>query len=137
LSSRAESRDIYIMKQGQVYILECSDASLYTGITSNLENRLAQHHEGNFPGYTHSRRPLKLLWNTDIMDIQDAILLEKQIKNWGRQKKKALITENWDVLQFFSECKNSTHSRHLSLDSARDDITSVRESNKRPRRLLI
>ncbi len=48
------------MKLGQVYILECSDMTLYTGITSNLENRLAQHNEGNFFGYTHSRRPVKI-----------------------------------------------------------------------------
>ncbi|MBC8193821.1 MAG: GIY-YIG nuclease family protein [Candidatus Marinimicrobia bacterium] len=69
------------MKQGQVYILECADNSLYTGVTSNLEYRLYQHHEGYFQGYTHRRRPLKSLWNTNLMDIQDAIMLERQIKN--------------------------------------------------------
>ena len=117
------------MKQGQVYILECSDGSLYTGVTSNLEHRIAQHHEGNFRGYTHSRRPLKLLWNTDLLDIQDGILLEKQIKNWSRKKKIAIIKEEWDVLHLLSECKNSSHSINFSLDgvhaeqsrSARDD----------------
>ena len=121
------------MKQGQVYILECSDASLYTGITNSLEFRLAQHQEGHFPGYTHSRRPVKLLWNTDFMDIQDAIFIERQIKNWGREKKLALITENWDFLHLLSECRNSSHSKNFSLDgvdaersrSARDDKARV------------
>ncbi|NQT61690.1 MAG: GIY-YIG nuclease family protein [Candidatus Marinimicrobia bacterium] len=109
------------MRQGQAYILECSDGSLYTGITSNLENRLAQHQEGNFWGYTHSRRPLILLWNTDFLDIQDAILLEKQIKNWSRKKKRALINEEWNILHLLSACKNSSHSNNISLYSARDD----------------
>jgi len=113
------------MKQGQVYILECPDASLYTGVTSNLELRVAQHQEGHFPGYTHSRRPLKLLWNTDQMDIQDAISLEKQLKSWGKDKKRSLISENWDTLRLLSEYKNSSHSKNFSLDSARDDKTRI------------
>lgn len=75
------------MKTGIVYILLCSDNSLYTGVTSNLENRLYQHNEGLVRGYTSSRRPLKLIWNSDDMDIQDAIVLEKQIKGWSRTKK--------------------------------------------------
>lgn len=113
--------DINKVKAGQAYIFECSDSSLYTDIVSNLENRLAQHHKGNFYGFTHSRRPVKLLWNTDSMDIQDAILPERQIKNWNKQKKKALISENWDMLKLLSECKNPSHSKNYSLDSARDD----------------
>jgi predicted GIY-YIG superfamily endonuclease len=80
-----------LMKTGIVYVLLCSDETLYTGVTSNLENRLFQHHEGLLPGYTHSRRPLTLLWNSEEMDIQDAILLEKQIKGWGRAKKYAFM----------------------------------------------
>ncbi|NQT63050.1 MAG: GIY-YIG nuclease family protein [Candidatus Marinimicrobia bacterium] len=79
------------MKTGIVYILLCSDETLYTGVTSNLENRLFQHHEGFLIGYTHSRRPLTLLWNSEEMGIQDAILLEKQIKGWGRAKKYAFM----------------------------------------------
>ena len=79
------------MKTGIVYVLLCSDETLYTGVTSNLENRLFQHHEGLLPGYTHSRRPLTLLWNSDEMAIQDAIVLEKQIKGWSKAKKLAYI----------------------------------------------
>ncbi|MBC8377162.1 MAG: GIY-YIG nuclease family protein [FCB group bacterium] len=125
------------MKQGQVYILECSDSLLYTGVTSNLENRLAQHHEGNFPGYTHSRRPIKLLWNTDLMDIQDAIVLERQIKNWGHSKKRALIEENWDTLHLLAECKNQSHHNNFSLDSARDDEDNIHERDRKFRKFLL
>ncbi|MCF7807698.1 MAG: GIY-YIG nuclease family protein [Candidatus Marinimicrobia bacterium] len=112
------------MKEGQVYILQCSDGSLYTGVTSDLESRLADHQEGRYHGYTHKRRPVKLLWNTDTMEIQDAILLEKQIKKWGRAKKLALIAEDWNTLKLLAECKNATNHKNRSLDSARDDVTN-------------
>jgi|GEM_PF-377567 len=109
------------MKQGVVYILKCADDSLYTGVTSHLENRLADHHSGRYPGYTKRRRPVQFLWNTDVMDIQDAILLEKQIKHWGRKKKLALINEAWDQLHELSKCMNSSTHISVSLGSARDD----------------
>ena len=109
------------MKQGQVYIVKCSDNSLYTGVSSHHESRIADHHEGKYFGYTHSRRPLKLLWNTDHLPIQDAILLERHIKKWSRKKKLALIAEDWDNLHLLAECRNSSHWKKLSLDSARDD----------------
>jgi predicted GIY-YIG superfamily endonuclease len=79
------------MRTGSVYVLLCSDKTLYTGVTSDLDERIYQHQEGLFPGYTHSRRPLTLLWNSEEMDIQDAILLEKQLKGWSRAKKLAFI----------------------------------------------
>ncbi|PLX35306.1 MAG: endonuclease, partial [Clostridiales bacterium] len=43
-----------------VYILECSDGSLYTGWTSNLEKRIARHNEGKASKYTRSKRPVVL-----------------------------------------------------------------------------
>ncbi len=106
------------MKQGQVYILDCSDLSLYTGVTSTLENRLDQHPEGYFRGNTHSRRPVKLLWNTDLMDIPDAILLGERIKNWGRQKKKASIAENWNTLHISARHKNPRPGNTFALDGS-------------------
>ncbi len=81
------------------YILECSDGSFYTGMTSDLDKRVQQHQEGKtYDGYTHSRRPIKLVWHVMCNDPNDAIRLEKQIKGWTRKKKQALINENWDIL---------------------------------------
>ena len=76
----------------------CADETLYTGVTSDLDERLYQHHEGLLPGYTHSRRPLTLLWNSDNMDIQDTIVLEKQLKGWSRAKKLAFIRGDFSLL---------------------------------------
>ncbi len=50
------------------------------------------------PGYTHTRRPLILLWNSEEMDIQDAILLEKQLKGWSKAKKLAFIRSDIPAL---------------------------------------
>jgi putative endonuclease len=119
------------MKQGVVYILQCADDSRYTGVTSHLENRLADHHSGRYPGFTQRRRPVQPLLNTDIMDIQDAILLEKQIKGWSRKKKLALINEEWDQLHELSKCMNSSTHMPVSLDSARDDEVENFVSSKK------
>jgi len=133
------------MKQGQVYILEYSDLSLYSVVTSNLGNRFAQHHNGNCRGSTPSRRPVKLLWNTDFVDIQDAIDLEKQIKNWVGHKKKAFITENREAFHLLAQCKNPSQSKYCSLDGAfaergrsnRDEVINGHHRNGDFRKLLL
>jgi putative endonuclease len=92
------------MKTYYVYILECSDKSYYTGMTSDLEKRLVQHQEGKtFDGYTSKRRPLKLVWHVECNDPNDAIRIEKQIKGWSRRKKEAIIENNYEDLVEFSK----------------------------------
>ena len=92
------------MQQSYVYILKCSDDSYYTGITSNLEQRMLQHHTAFYPDcYTASRRPLELVFYAEFTDINLAIEKEKQIKKWSRAKKEALINEDWDKLVQYSK----------------------------------
>ena len=87
------------MKTYFVYILKCSDNSYYTGVTSNLVQRFMQHSSGIFQNsYTHSRRPVELVFYCDFTNIEIAIEKEKQIKKWSRAKKKALISGNFDAL---------------------------------------
>ena len=45
------------------YILKCSDGSYYTGSTSNIEKRISEHQKGAISGYTHSRRPIELIFS--------------------------------------------------------------------------
>ena len=97
------------MKFYYVYVLECSDGSYYTGLTNNLEERLAQHQSGYVVRcYTFKRRPLKLVYSLQMNDVNQAIALEKQIKGWSRKKKKAFIIEDWSRLKQFS--KNYTQN---------------------------
>lgn len=75
------------------YILECADTSFYVGSTVDLERRLTQHSSGEGAVYTRPRRrrPVRLVWSVEMARIDDAFALEKQIQNWGRAKRIALI----------------------------------------------
>ena len=87
------------MRQSYVYMLKCSDGSYYTGVTSNLEQRIFQHETAFCPDcYTASRRPVELVFYAEFTDINLAIEKEKQIKKWSRAKKEALINDDYDSL---------------------------------------
>ena len=96
-----------------VYILRCSDNSFYTGITSSLEKRVAQHQSGsNKNAYTYKRRPVTLEFYQDFNDVLQAIYFEKKIKGWSKAKKQALIDNDWNRLQILAECRNATHYKY-------------------------
>jgi putative endonuclease len=87
------------MQQSYVYILQCSDGTFYTGVTSNLTQRIEQHELGIYPDcYTHKRRPVHLAFYCEFTDINIAIEKEKQIKKWSKEKKLALINGEYDTL---------------------------------------
>ena len=87
------------MKSYFVYILKCSDKSYYTGITNNLEKRVAEHNYGDDKNsYTYNRRPVELVFSQNFSEAETAILREKQIKGWSRAKKEALIAGNFDEI---------------------------------------
>ncbi|GAB3273768.1 GIY-YIG nuclease family protein [Parahaliea aestuarii] len=77
----------------QVYILECADGSLYTGIARNLQRRLAQHNGdlAGGPRYTRGRRPVTLRWCDAAADRSTALRREAAIKRLSRDSKLALI----------------------------------------------
>ncbi len=97
------------MKTYYVYILKCSDNSYYTGITNDIDMRLAQHKDGDNPkSYTYRRRPVKLVFCESFISPNEAIDFEKQVKGWSRKKKEALIERNWDQLKKLAKCNNYT-----------------------------
>lgn len=94
------------MKTYYVYILKCSDQSLYTGITNNLDRRISEHEIGfSKKAYTYNRRPVILLAAYDFKEVSDAISFEKQVKGWSRAKKYAFINENFDEMNRLSKGK--------------------------------
>jgi putative endonuclease len=74
-----------------VYILECADGTLYTGITNNLEKRLAAHEVGAGAKYTKGRGPFRLVFREDYADRSDASKRERMIKKMSRAEKKTLF----------------------------------------------
>jgi len=73
-----------------VYILECKDGSLYTGITNNLERRIREHHKKT-THYTSYNPPLKVVHKEPFSTKSQALKREAQIKSWSRSEKLALI----------------------------------------------
>ena len=73
------------------YILICADNTLYTGITNNLDKRIATHNSGKGAKYTRGRGPVKLVYSETSTDKSSASKREAQIKNLSRQEKLELI----------------------------------------------
>ncbi len=74
-----------------VYIISCSDYSLYTGITTDISRRIKEHNSGKGGHCTTARRPVKLLYKEAYPDRSQALKRESEIKSWTRNKKLALI----------------------------------------------
>lgn len=101
------------MKILYVYILECSDNTLYTGVTNDVGRRFIEHCTGlHESAYTFTRRPVKLVFCRQFKRPVDAINYEKQVKGWTRSKKDALINGDIKLLHELSECKNDSHYKN-------------------------
>jgi len=74
-----------------MYILRCSDGSYYVGSTRDLSQRLEQHASGLGSAYTSRRLPVELVHAEEFDRVADAYLREKQVQNWSRAKREALI----------------------------------------------
>ena len=74
-----------------VYMLECSDNSIYTGITNNLEERLKTHQSGNGAKYLRGRLPIKLVYKENLINRSEATKRETYIKKMSKKEKKKLI----------------------------------------------
>jgi predicted GIY-YIG superfamily endonuclease len=91
------------MTMAFLYILLCRDGSYYVGTTrGSLEQRLAQHDDGTFGGFTAARRPVQLIFHQEFERITDAIAAERQVKGWRREKKEALIAGAFSLLPALS-----------------------------------
>lgn len=75
------------------YILRCSDDTLYTGWTNNIEKRLAAHNRGTASKYTRGRRPVELIFKEEFKTKEEAMTREAKIKSLKRDEK-LLIAKN-------------------------------------------
>jgi putative endonuclease len=76
-----------------VYILECGDGTLYTGITNNVEARLKCHEAGTGARYTRGRKPLLLVYTEACRGKSRALKREYAIKRLSRDEKLVLINK--------------------------------------------
>ena len=94
-----------------VYILECCDGSYYVGSTTDLAARLFQHELGLGAAYTARRRPVRLVWAMEFDSVVDAFAFEKQVQNWSRAKRQALIEGRLDDLPALARGRSGYMSR--------------------------
>lgn len=74
-----------------VYLIQCRDNSLYTGITNDLERRFAEHKNKKGGHYTSSRDVEKIIHTEEFATKSEALKREAEIKSWRRDKKLKLI----------------------------------------------
>ena len=71
-----------------LYILQCADDTLYTGITTNLDRRIKEHNDSKLGAkYTKIRRPVKLVYSKTFIDRSEASKEESKIKKLSHQQK--------------------------------------------------
>jgi putative endonuclease len=103
-----------------VYIMTNNYATLYTGVTNDLERRVYGHKPKLVPGFTKKYNLTRLVYYEDFGDVSAAIAREKQIKGWLRAKKVALIESvnaNWKDLSEGWSDNETGQQRRPSLRS--------------------
>jgi len=80
-----------MVKQWLVYMLECGDGTLYTGITDDLPRRLEMHRAGKGAKYTRGRAPLTVVYQEHVISYSEALKREYRIKQLSRPEKLELI----------------------------------------------
>ena len=96
-----------------MYILECADGSYYVGSTIDLERRLREHNEGIGAKYTARRRPAKMVYAAEFPDVTQAYAAEKQVQNWSRAKREALIRGDYDALPALARKDFEKYRSHI------------------------
>jgi predicted GIY-YIG superfamily endonuclease len=96
-----------------VYILRCSDGSLYIGQTQDLEDRVRQHQDGVGCVFTASRRPVTVVYTEAVGSRNEAQRRERQIKRWSSAKKEALIDGDARRLHMLSRRRGYAKKPHV------------------------
>ncbi|WP_299262350.1 GIY-YIG nuclease family protein [Halorientalis sp.] len=81
------------MSDHYVYVLRCADNTLYTGYTTDVERRVAEHDAGEGAKYTRGRTPVELVHVESFGSKSAAMSREYEIKQWSRTEKRRLIEE--------------------------------------------
>ena len=91
MSLKKEMVGLVQQQNNYVYIVRCSDQTLYTGWTNHLEKRIEAHNAGKGAKYTKARRPVELVYFETFEHKGDALKREYQIKQLKRSEKEKLI----------------------------------------------
>lgn len=76
-----------------VYLLRCSDGSLYCGVTTDPDRRVQEHNEAIGCKYTRSRLPVRLVWSSQTESKSQAFMEEYRIKRLSKTAKEKLVAD--------------------------------------------
>ena len=93
------------MPDWYLYMVRCRDGSLYTGIATDVESRLADHRASKGSKYLRGRGPLKLVFQKQIGEKGRALKIEHKIKNLPRHKKEGLVKTGAGIEALLSDSK--------------------------------
>lgn len=76
-------------------MVRCSDNSLYSGQTNNLEKRIKEHNSKSQRGakYLRAKKPVKLVYSEKFPALQEAMRREAEVKKWSKEKKEKLVQD--------------------------------------------
>jgi putative endonuclease len=113
-----------------VYILASRSRVFYIGVTSKLLSRMKQHREGSVRGFTSRYRIQRLVHLETFHDVRIALGREKELKEWNRAKKMALIAESnptWEDLagNLFAKISRKADPSPQKTEARDDKFTRV------------
>ena len=111
LNSMSSEGDVATTTAWFVYVLRCKDGTLYTGIATDVERRLAEHRGpgGRGAKYLRGRQPLELVMSRSVGAREIALRVEHRIKRLARAEKEALLRDGSAVVRMVAEAAELTH----------------------------
>jgi putative endonuclease len=89
-----------------IYIILCAGGTFYVGSTNNVARRVQQHQSGRGAKHTNDNQVVRLVFVEGPFDRSAAIARERQLKGWGRAKKRALVMGKADSLRVLSKSRD-------------------------------
>jgi len=105
-STKRVRRATNIQSMWYLYIIRCSDNSLYTGVTTDVSRRVIAHNQKSGGSYTRVRTPVTLVYQESHSTQSAALQREAQIKRWSRAKKLARIKGNIQELSSLAKSRD-------------------------------
>ncbi|RMH03313.1 MAG: GIY-YIG nuclease family protein [Planctomycetota bacterium] len=88
-----------------LYLVRCGDGSLYTGVATDVERRLAEHRAGRGARYLRGRGPLELVFAAEVGDRGRALRAERRVKRLDHAGKEALLADPGRLAALLADCR--------------------------------
>ena len=99
-----------------VYLIECGDKTLYTGITTDIQRRLKEHSLGKGGAYTRAKKVRRVLYTEQFRTRSDALKREAEIKGWHREKKLDLIKKLcYNIVPYGTRINNQVRKSKIRI----------------------